>query len=129
MWRQVDCVISGLYPFDVESIAVLGYVTEEEEEEEDEEEDGDRRRQLPTDQEVSLGRHATRQSAYQVHHLELRRRADVCDLVVFCGCQARVRHRAELQLWDRTGGTAPFSAEILPLFGEERVRRRVMTNA
>lgn len=29
-------MISGLYPFDVSSIAVLGYVTEEEEEDEEE---------------------------------------------------------------------------------------------
>jgi hypothetical protein len=35
-------VISGLYPFDVSSIAVLGYVTEEEEEDEDEEGEGER---------------------------------------------------------------------------------------
>lgn len=34
-------MISGLYPFDVSSIAVLGYVTEEEEEE-DEDEEGER---------------------------------------------------------------------------------------
>jgi hypothetical protein len=29
---QADCALSGVYPFDAESVALLGYVTVEEEE-------------------------------------------------------------------------------------------------
>jgi hypothetical protein len=80
-WRT-DCVISGLFPFDADSVAVLGYVSVLEEDS-DEEEDG------PSPS-PSTSSHAV-----------------VC--------------RAELQLRARADGRL-FSAEVLPLEGDERVR-------
>lgn len=102
-WRT-DCVISGLFPFDADSVAVLGYVSVlEEEESEDEEEEG------PSDGDDAGA--AAGEGAGQVTTASAS--SSTAGGAVVC--------RAELQLRARRDGRV-FSAEVLPLEGDDRVR-------
>lgn len=96
-WKA-DCVISGLSPFDVDSVAVLGYVSLVEGDDDDDE--GGPEEERRQDEAVLLKRPSPPPPL-----------AD----------QKKVVCRAELQLRTRLDGHI-FSAEILPLHGEERVR-------
>ena len=105
-WKA-DCVISGVFPFDVDSVAVLGYVALVEGEDEDEAEDEDEDR-VSFERRIRNGIGAGLPRASPPPP-------------ILPKSKKKVICRAELQLRTRKEGRI-FSAEILPFDGEERVR-------
>jgi hypothetical protein len=111
-WRT-DCVISGLFPFDGDSVALLGYVSvleDDDSEAEDEDEQDEEESTGPAAAAAAAAKTATTaapspSSAQQGQG----------------GAAAAVVCRAELQLRARADGRL-FSAEVLPLEGDDRVR-------
>ncbi len=95
-WRT-DCVISGLFPFDADSVAVLGYVSVLEDDDDDGNSGDDEGEDASSTGPTPSPSPSTTSAAHAV----------VC--------------RAELQLRARADGRL-FSAEVLPLEGDDRVR-------
>ncbi|GAB5034467.1 vacuolar protein sorting 41 [Nannochloropsis oceanica] len=107
-WKA-DCVICGVFPFDVDSVAILGYVglVEGEDDDEDEAENEDED-SMPFGRRIGDGAGASLPRASPPPP-------------VLPKSEKKVICRAELQLRTRKEGRI-FSAEILPFDGEERVR-------